>query len=109
MVKNNQKFDEKKLLQLLGQEKYEEAKKIIQEVLASDLTPEERGAALTNMAQLYLELNNKMSERYLATLEDAITTLKAMDKTAHKVEEDLALAAARLGVTQAKKNLGKVY
>ena len=102
MTKNIEKFDEKKLAELLKQGIYDEAKIIIKEVLASDLTPEERGAALTNMAQLYLELNNKMSERYLAVLDDAIVTLKTMDATAKKVEEELVLSAA-------KKKLDKFY
>ncbi|MCX6743946.1 MAG: hypothetical protein NTX82_00260 [Candidatus Parcubacteria bacterium] len=102
MSKNIKKFDEKKLADLLAKGKYGDAKEIIQEVLASDLTSEERGAALTNMAQLYLELNNKMSARYVAVLDEAIATLKAMDATAKKAEEDMALSAA-------KKKLDKIY
>lgn len=101
MAKKTTKFDEQKLTELLDQGKFSEAGEVMREALAADLTPEERGAALVNFSRLYVQLNNAASERFLGVMDETLDTLKSMDRTMNKVEEEMTLATAKKKVKNA--------
>ncbi len=88
-------IDIHKLETALAAKDLESARAIIRAAIAADLTPEEEGASLVAIANIYLDISNAISEQYLATLKDAITGLRMVNEAERAHEDKLKLAEVR--------------
>lgn len=94
-------IDTTKLEQLLTEEKWDEAKKILDQYFQGDLTPEQRGGAYVQLASIYLQVNNRLNRQYEQTLDDALAVLKSIN-TSEAVAKDTA------AVDDAKRQIEKI-
>ncbi|MEI6238034.1 MAG: hypothetical protein WCP15_00690 [bacterium] len=88
-------IDIQKLEELLGAGKREEAGELIKAFVQKDLPENEKGAALSNFALVYLDLTNRINERYLGALKDAIDAMKAVNKSEKETEEKIKIDEVR--------------
>ncbi len=70
--------DIKKIETELSNGNYEEAGKLIKEILAENLTDSDKGAALVGLASAYMELLNTVNKGYL-------DRIKAINKDIEKI------------------------
>ena len=78
-------IDTEKLEKLMEEEKWDEARQMLEDFFASEMTPEEKGAIYTNMAMVYMKVMNRINEQYEKALDDAIDVLKEINKTESEV------------------------
>lgn len=95
-------IDTKKLEVLMDQGKWEEAKSLLDTSLASDLAPEERGAAYVQFASIYMRVKNELNRRYKESLEDAIGILKNIKAREKEVDQ-------KISAGQVKGEIKKLY
>jgi len=88
-------LDDKKLKALIAKGQIKDAASLIEQVLKSDLTPEEKGALFTNFAQLYLQMKNELDDNYLDTQEFVLEVWEKIESEQKNIEEDLKVKAAR--------------
>ncbi len=82
-------FDAEKLEKLMGEEKWDEARQMLEDFFAVEMTPAEKGAIYTNMAMVYMKVMNKINEQYEKALDDAIDVLKEINKTEGEVLDNI--------------------
>jgi hypothetical protein len=73
----------------------ESAGKLIDSYLSAEVTAEEKGAMYMAMASAYMEMQNRINERYADILEENTAELKRMDEEEKLLLEDIDLTAAR--------------
>jgi hypothetical protein len=82
-------IDTEKLEKLMEEEKWDEARQMLEDFFASEMTPEEKGAIYTNMAMVYMKVMNRINEQYEKALDDAIDVLKEINKTESEVLDNI--------------------
>ncbi len=89
-------IDTKNLEQLVEQKKWQEAKKIMEDVFNSaELSEEEKGEIHTKLASVYMQVVNNINRRYEASLDEMISTLKKIDAKESEVNDKIDLAEVR--------------
>jgi hypothetical protein len=84
-------IDIKKLEEYLIQKNYEEAGKMIQTMVKEKLSAEEKGDVMVGIISAYIEISNMIDERYLEALDDAIESLKKLNKAETKIKESIKI------------------
>lgn len=95
-------LDTKKLEALLAKENWAEAKKLLEDYLSSDLTPEEKGAAYVKFASVYLDVMNRLNEAYKETLEEAVAFGEEVKAKEKEIRE-------KAGASAVKEQIKKLY
>ncbi len=88
-------IDITKIETLLSEKKYDEVRSLISSAVSTEFSSEERGAALTGLAQVYMELSNAVNLRYRDALKEALAGMKALNKAEAKSSENIKLAEVR--------------
>jgi len=83
---------------LLSAEKYDEARKVIQAAVNEKMTDEEKGAALSAIAEVYVDLMNAINTEYRDALKEAISGLKIINTAEDKAKDQAELAKVRGGL-----------
>jgi hypothetical protein len=78
-------IDTQKLEKLMEEQKWDEARQMLEDFFASEMTPEEKGAIYTNMAMVYMKVMNRINEQYEQALDDALMVLKDINNTEREV------------------------
>ncbi len=89
----------KQLEELLAGAKYEEAKKLIGEMVQVKLSSEEKGAVLVGIASAYMDISNAINETYRDALKEVIASIELVDKSESDFNDKLKLE-------EVKKDLG---
>ncbi len=92
------KFEEIKNLLDLGE--YEEAQRIISDIAVEELSEQEKGAFYTELAFISVQLQNVVDEEKIALMDELLAKLKEIENSERRVEEELAIASARLRLKQ---------
>ena len=92
-------MDIKKFQQLMAEGDLEQAKSMLEEFLAGQLSAEQRGEALLAMATMRIEAENTLNREYVAILNYALSQLKEQEK-------EQTVLADRLNLAKARKQLG---
>lgn len=90
-----QAFDTQRFTQLLAAGKRDEAKQMLKTVLSAELTPAEQGAAYHALAQLYLRVQQGLSEQYLEILQELLPKLETIDQLKGQAQDQGKLADVR--------------
>ncbi len=90
--------DLQNLTQLIEEKKFDEARAVISAAVQSDLTDDEKGAALTGLATVYLRMSNAISQKYIDTLKETITALEHLKKAELQAHDTVDLAEVRAGL-----------
>ncbi|MEI6288725.1 MAG: hypothetical protein WCP18_04115 [bacterium] len=85
---NKKPTDDKQLADLLATGKIDEAKKIMESIINTDLTEEQKGEVYTNLAMAAMNAETVANNKYEAMLDNAINTIKSLDKKIETVETD---------------------
>lgn len=93
------KPDYTKLEHALAEGNREEARAIIDAILAEDLTEEQEGAALLSIAAIYMDTMNSIKSEYRDSLKKAIAELETLNKEEQQEGDTEKLSDVR-------KNLG---
>ena len=88
-------LDTDHLVQLLEQGQFDQAKSLIEGFFEPELTKEEKGAALVNLATLYMDFRTKNNERYSEFMQEAIDSLKSLKTSEDQLNESIALGDLR--------------
>jgi hypothetical protein len=88
-------IDIDKLEALLNEQKFDEAKKVLEKAFKSKLTPEEKAALLFNLRAIELDVMNKMDEQYVTALKAHLSNLKAVHEKGKSANEQIDLARVR--------------
>jgi hypothetical protein len=91
-------IDIKKIEALLDEEKFDEVRTIINGAVSSEFSKEERGAALTGLASVYLQVSNAINSRYKAALEEAIDGMKQLRAAESRMNDKAKLTEVRAGL-----------
>jgi hypothetical protein len=78
-------IDNEKLEKLMEEQKWDEARQMLEDFFASEMTAEEKGAVYVNMAAIYMKVMNKINEQYESALDDALMVLKDINNTEREV------------------------
>lgn len=93
-------FNEEQLNQLLSENKLDEAKEMITQVLDRPLTSEEKGAALVTLAAAYIKASNEANKRYEQALDDVLASLKKIDETQSQANDQIDIAATQQQISE---------
>lgn len=85
---------------LLEAGKIEEAKAMLGELAARELTEEEEGGAKALLTRLYVRISAEANEAYRKTLEDSIKQLKEINSKEKAMIDKLKLTQARSGLAK---------
>ena len=88
-------MDTNNFKQLIEQGKTEEAQKLFEDFLQSEISDEEQGRVLVELGIVYMELENSINRQYLEILQNAIAALKDLKKEKTKVDEDIDTEISR--------------
>ncbi len=80
---------------LLAEKKYDEVRAIIQEATSKEFSDEERGATLTGLASVYMDISNAINIRYRDALQEALAGMKDINAAEGKAVENAKLAEVR--------------
>lgn len=90
----NDNFSEK-IISLLKEGKKDEARDLIKAEITSEMSSEEKGAFLTEIAMTYMRTINNLNENYLAELESILNELRSIDEVESKVGDEIKLNAVK--------------
>lgn len=80
-------IDISQLEKLLSEKKYEEAGQLMKLAIGEKMTDLERGDAMVGIISMYIEISNQIDERYLEALEEAIISLKKINKAENEAKD----------------------
>ena len=83
--------DKQKLAGYIRQDKWQEAKKLLDSYLNSDLSLEEKGAVYVAFVTTYLEIMGKINEGYEAILDELLSEIKTLDEQEKELDEKIRL------------------
>lgn len=84
-----------KIEQLLSENKMDEARDYIREIIKAPLSNIDKGEAIVMYTTMYMELMNNINEEYKAVLEEILAGLKAVDVAEAKLKEGIELKKVR--------------
>lgn len=88
-------IDEKKLESLVADQKWDEAKALLDEFFKSEMTPAEKGELYANLASIYMKVMTNINHKYSAALGDAIENLKQIETDDGTIKDTLDLSKTR--------------
>lgn len=88
-------FNTEKFEALLEAKKIDEAKAMIAEMFAADLSEAEQGAVYTQLAVAKLKLDNAVNRRYKAVLENVVEGLRELKKASTEADDKINLMGVR--------------
>ncbi|MDP3880988.1 MAG: hypothetical protein Q8Q32_02310 [bacterium] len=83
--------DKQKLATYIREDKWQEAKKLLDGYLNSDLSLEEKGAAYVAFVSTYLDIMNKINEGYETVLDEVLSEIKELDDREKELDEKIRL------------------
>lgn len=88
-------IDTQKIEQLLSENKMDEARDYIREIIKAPLSNIDKGEAIVMYTTMYMELMNNINEEYKTALEEILAGLKAVDVAESKLKEGIELKKVR--------------
>lgn len=88
-------IDIQQIEKLLAEKKYDEVKVLIKEIISAKQSDKEKGDALIDFASVYMDITNAINVSYKEALEDAIESIKAVNKAEHEDVDAADLAKVR--------------
>ena len=88
-------IDIKNIESLLAEKKYDEVKAAIIEASSKEFSDEERGAALTGLASVYMDISNAINTRYRDALQEAVAGMKDINAAENNASEKAKLVEVR--------------
>lgn len=85
-------FDIEQLESLLNAREWAKAKALLNSFLQADISEEEKGAMYVAFVTTYLSVMNRINDEYEAALDDAISTVKALNEKEKEVNTKVDLA-----------------
>lgn len=92
--------DTQKLAGYIKADKWQEAKKLLDSYLNSDLSLEEKGAAYVAFITTYLEIMGKINEGYEAILDEVLSEIKTLDEKEKELDQKIRLAHIESDIDQ---------
>ncbi|MEI8328062.1 MAG: hypothetical protein WCG02_02910 [Candidatus Taylorbacteria bacterium] len=84
-----------KLKSLLEEKKFDEVKKIIEDVAKQPMSDEEKAAAAVGVASIYMETVNQIGEEYRESLKEILVGLERINKAQGEAEDRVKIAEVR--------------
>jgi hypothetical protein len=84
-------IDIKNIELLLENKKYEEVQALIKEVVGSEISDEEKGAAFVGLASAYIDISNAIDTRYRDALQEAVDGMMAINKAESKTNDKVRI------------------
>jgi len=84
-----------KLKSLLEEKKFDEVKKIIEDVAKQPMSDEEKAAAAVFVASIYMETVNQIGEEYRESLKEILVGLERINKAQGEAEDRVKIAEVR--------------
>lgn len=88
-------IDIQQIEKLLAEKKYDEVKALIKEIVSAKQSDKEKGDALIDFASVYMDITNAINVSYKEALEDAIESIKAVNKSENEDIDAADLAKVR--------------
>lgn len=89
-------IDEKKLEDLMRENKLDEAREYIRQSILAPLSDVERGEAIVLVTTAYMKLMNGINEEYRDSLQDILDELRSVDKMKEEVDQEIELKKVRI-------------
>ncbi|MEN9649173.1 MAG: hypothetical protein RL094_140 [Candidatus Parcubacteria bacterium] len=80
-----------KLEDLISHKDFVGAKKIIDDVVDQNLSPQQKGEVYVKVASIYLTISNKLSAAYLEQLDSTLDLIKQATKSEKKTDDDFKM------------------
>lgn len=88
-------IDSQKLEQSLREKRYDDVKNIINEIVNSELTEEERGEGLVAFLSVYMEIMNSINIEYRDTLKEILAEMQGLNLSESKMSDQMKLKKVR--------------
>lgn len=85
-------FDIEQLESLLNARQWDKAKALLNSFLQADISEEEKGGIYVSFVTTYLSVMNRINDEYESALDDAISTVKALNEKEKEVKTKIDLA-----------------
>lgn len=84
-----------KLQSLLKEKNFAEATKVIDQIVKAEMTEEEKGGMLVDMASTYMDVVNAVNEEYRDSLKEVIEGLERIKQSESRVSDKVKLAEVK--------------
>jgi hypothetical protein len=88
-------IDISQIQNLLEQEKFAEAKLLLEQFFGQELTSEERGSAYLNVAEMYMDIATHFNQQKRDLLKSALDNLSDFDKKGNQLDDMIQIAKVR--------------
>jgi hypothetical protein len=88
-------MDTEQFKKLLAEGKQDEARELLERLLAEAISPEEQGRAIIAMVSAHMEAQNTINEEYLRILKNAADELTQINKRESKLSDAINLVKTR--------------
>ncbi len=95
-------IDTKNIEKLLAEKKYAEVGKIISDAATAPMSSDEKGAALTGVATVYMDVMNNINIQYRDSLKEAIEAMKKLNKAELGMKDKIAVDEIKGQLNMAK-------
>lgn len=85
----------KHIFELIEQDKLDEARKELGDLIAGEMSAEEKGRVLTETALTYISIMNDLNDRYIASMEQRLKQLEEVSGIADQLDKKIDLAETR--------------
>ena len=89
------RFNTEQLESLLNAREWAKAKALLNSFLQSNVSQEEKGAMYVAFVTTYLSVMNRINEEYESALDDAISSVKALNVSEKEVHTKIDLARVK--------------
>lgn len=84
--------------ELLRADKFDDAKALVQKVLAQPLNDEEKAKSFVSFTTAYIKIMNAINDRYDRALSDVIKDLESLEKENRNLSDKVAIAKVRMSL-----------
>jgi hypothetical protein len=84
----------------LNAREWDKAKSLLNEYLRSEISDDEKGAIYVAFVTTYLSVMNRINAEYEAALDDAISTIQAVNKKEKEINDQIDLARVKNEIKQ---------
>jgi hypothetical protein len=88
-------IDSQKLEQYLAEQKYDEVKQMINDIVNAELTEEERGEGLVSFLSVYMEIMNSINVSYRDALKEILADMQGLNLAQSKATDKIKLQKIR--------------
>ncbi len=88
-------IDSQKLEQYLAEQKYDEVKQMINDIVNAELTEEERGEGLVAFLSVYMEIMNSVNTAYRDALKEILADMQGLNLAESNSKDKIRLKQVR--------------